>query len=205
MPEALSVLDPTTGEFLEHRQLRHDPRYKTTWDTSYINELGRLCQGIGSGTTPNSKQVACTNTFFIIDYHDIPLHKRKEICHTMVVCDVRPDKDDPDRTRITIGGNHICFPGDVGTNTASLELFKRCSTMCSLAKVCTSAPLTSRTFTSIPRCLTLSTSASKSRISPLSSLKNTSLQEQTAMVGSVAAKFEVTAYSKLAPGKISNL
>jgi hypothetical protein len=31
---ALSVLDPTTGDFLEHCQLRHDPRYKTTWDTS---------------------------------------------------------------------------------------------------------------------------------------------------------------------------
>jgi hypothetical protein len=65
-----------------------------------------------------------TYTYFIIDYHDIPAHKRKEICHTMVVCGVRPDKDDPDRTRITIGGNRICFPGDVGTNTTSLELFK---------------------------------------------------------------------------------
>jgi hypothetical protein len=42
----------------------------------------------------------------------------------MVVCEVRPEKDDPDRTCITIGGSRICFPGDVGTNTASLELFK---------------------------------------------------------------------------------
>ncbi len=42
----------------------------------------------------------------------------------MVVCEVRPEKDDPDRTRITIGGSRICYPGDVGTNTASLELFK---------------------------------------------------------------------------------
>jgi hypothetical protein len=42
----------------------------------------------------------------------------------MVVCEVRPEKDDPDRTRITIGGSRICFPGDVGTNTASLKLFK---------------------------------------------------------------------------------
>ncbi len=42
----------------------------------------------------------------------------------MVVCEVHPEKDDPDRTRITIGGNHICYLGDVGTNTASLELVK---------------------------------------------------------------------------------
>ena len=42
----------------------------------------------------------------------------------MVVCEVQPDKDDPDRTRITIGGSRICYPGDVVTNTGYLELFK---------------------------------------------------------------------------------
>ncbi len=123
-PSALSALDPTTGDFLEHRQLCRDPHYKTTWDTSYANKRGRLCQGIGSGPMPNSQRVAGTNTFCLIDYKDIPLHKRKELCHTMVVCEVRPEKDDPDCTRITIGGNRICYPGDVGTNTALLELVK---------------------------------------------------------------------------------
>ena len=37
---------------------------------------------------------------------------------------VRPKKSDPNRTRITIGGNPICYPGDVGTKTASLDLVK---------------------------------------------------------------------------------
>jgi hypothetical protein len=123
-PSALSALDPTTGDFLEHRQLRRDPRYKAVWDNFYANELGRLCQGIGSGNTPTKQQIGGTNTFFLIDYPDIPLHKCKEICHTMVVCEVRPEKDDPDRIRITIGGNRICYPGNVGTNSASLELVK---------------------------------------------------------------------------------
>jgi hypothetical protein len=41
-----------------------------------------------------------------------------------VVCKVPPKKDDPDCTCITIGTNCICFPGDVGTNTVSLELVK---------------------------------------------------------------------------------
>ena len=91
---ALSVLDPSTDEFLENCQLCWDPCYKATWDTSYANELGRLCQEIGLGTTTNSKRVPGTTTFFIINYHDIPAHKRTEICHTMVVCEVRPDKDD---------------------------------------------------------------------------------------------------------------
>ncbi len=94
------------------------------WDTSYANELEQLCQGIGSGATPTSKRVAGTITFFLIDYRDIPTHKRKEICHTMVVCDVQPDKDNPDHTRITIESSRISYPGDVRTNSASLELFK---------------------------------------------------------------------------------
>jgi hypothetical protein len=33
-PTAHAVLDPATGEFLEHCQLRWDPFYKTTWDNS---------------------------------------------------------------------------------------------------------------------------------------------------------------------------
>jgi hypothetical protein len=123
-PLALLVLDPATGKFLEHRQLHQDPHYKANWDTSYANELGRLCQGIGTGNTPTAQRVSGTNTFFLIDYQDIPAHKKKEICHTMVVCEVCPEKDNPDCTGITIGGNHICYPGNVGTNTALLELVK---------------------------------------------------------------------------------
>jgi hypothetical protein len=123
-PSALLVLDPATGKFLEHRQLHQDPRYKATWDTSYANELGRLCKGIGAGNTPTAQRVSGTNTFFLINYQDIPAHKMKEICHTMVVCEVRLEKDNPNPTRITIGGNRICYPGNVGTNTALLELVK---------------------------------------------------------------------------------
>jgi hypothetical protein len=122
--QALLVLNPSTDKFLEHCQLRHDPCYKATWDTSYANELGRLCQGIGTGPSPNIKRVAGTNIFFLINNHDIPCHKGKEICHTIVVCELRLEKDDPDHTRITISGNCICFPGDLGTNTASLKLVK---------------------------------------------------------------------------------
>ncbi len=32
---AFSVLDHETGKFLEHRQLRRDPKHKCTWDKSY--------------------------------------------------------------------------------------------------------------------------------------------------------------------------
>ena len=42
----------------------------------------------------------------------------------MVVCKVKPHKEDPNRTRITVTGSQICYPGDVGTPTGSLELVK---------------------------------------------------------------------------------
>jgi hypothetical protein len=59
-PLALSVLDPTTGNVLEHCQLQRNPWYKATWDTLYPNELGHLCQGISSGESPSTKHVAST-------------------------------------------------------------------------------------------------------------------------------------------------
>ena len=44
--------------------------------------------------------------------------------YTKVVCEVRPQKEYPNCTRITIGGNRIIYPGEVATPTASLELVK---------------------------------------------------------------------------------
>ncbi len=35
---------------------------------------------------------------------------------------VYPDNEDPNHTWITIGGNRICYPGNVGTNTVLMKL-----------------------------------------------------------------------------------
>ena len=40
----------------------------------------------------------------------------------MVVCEVKPHKEDPNPTRITVTGSQICYPRDVGTLTGSLDL-----------------------------------------------------------------------------------
>ena len=42
----------------------------------------------------------------------------------MVVCEYRPQKEDPNRTRITVVGGRIKYPGDLGTPTGSLDLAK---------------------------------------------------------------------------------
>ena len=124
-PIACPVLDAKTGQQLEHRQLRRHPDYKQVWDTSYADELGRLCQGIGTDSATSTKQrVEGTDTFRPIQFDDIPENRRGDITYTRVVCEVRPQKADPNRTRITIGGNRICYPGDTGTKTGSLEVVK---------------------------------------------------------------------------------
>ncbi len=110
--DALAVLDRNTGKLLKHCQLRKDPRYKTVWDRSYTNKLGCLCQGVGTGDKAGGKWVAGTNTFHLIAYADIPHQKQKQIIYTKVVCEVREGKDDENCTRITVGGNQICYPGN---------------------------------------------------------------------------------------------
>ncbi len=94
------------------------------WDRSYSNELGPLCQGIGTGDKADSKQVVGTNTFHLILYLDIPHNKQKEIIYAKVVCKIQEGKGDKNLTRITVGGNLIFYPSDAGTNMASLELTK---------------------------------------------------------------------------------
>ena len=86
--------------------------------------MGRLCQGVGTVTNGIGKRVEGTNTFYVIKFEDIPKYRLNKICHTSVVCEVRPDKKDPNRTRITICGTNACYPGNVGTNTASIKLFQ---------------------------------------------------------------------------------
>ena len=62
--------------------------------------------------------------FQVIKHGYTPKECPKEVTYTKVVCEVRPQKEDPNRTWITIGGNRIIYPGEVSTPTASLELVK---------------------------------------------------------------------------------
>ena len=79
-------MDVDTGEMLEFRQLRKHPKYKKIWDTSYENELGRLCQGVGKNpANPLMQRVKGTNTFRVVRYEDIPKDRRK-ISAILLLC-----------------------------------------------------------------------------------------------------------------------
>ena len=84
-----------------------------------------ICLGIGINPSNSAKQqLKGTNTFHAIRYNNIPLDQQKGIAFSKVVCVFCPEKSDPNRTRITIAGQNIKWPGEVGTNTASLDILK---------------------------------------------------------------------------------
>ena len=118
----MPVLDKMYGQSLQYRKLRKHPRFARIWNTSYTNELGRLCQGSRKGSKgPRQQRMEGTNTFNLIKFTEIPHDRRHVICHSMVVCEVKTHKEDPNRTRITVAGSQICYTRDVGTPTGSLD------------------------------------------------------------------------------------
>ena len=122
---SMTVLNKTSGQSLQYRQLRKHPKFAHIWNTSYANKLGRLCQGIGKGPKgPKHQCVEGTNTFRLIKFVGIPQDRQNEICHSMVVCEVKRHKEDPNCTCITVTVSQICYPRDVGTPTSSLDLVK---------------------------------------------------------------------------------
>eukprot|EP00804_Cyclotella_cryptica_P017342 CCRYP_018994-RD/>CCRYP_018994-RD protein AED:0.39 eAED:0.39 QI:0/-1/0/1/-1/0/1/0/348 len=113
---AFAVIDKTTGKALEYKDLIHSAEHKELWTTSYANELGRLTQDI--------RDIPGTNTMFFIHKNDIPQDRRKDITYSRIVVALRPQKKEPARTRLTVGGNLIDYPWDVATPTSDLTTAK---------------------------------------------------------------------------------
>ncbi len=115
---ANAVLDRDTGELLEYRQLLRSPKYQDDWNISSANEFGRLAQGVGGRIEKP------TNTIFFKSKSEVPQDRSKEVTYGKIVCSERPQKAEPNRTRLTVGGNRINYPGEVGTPTADMLLVK---------------------------------------------------------------------------------
>ena len=114
---ACAVFDEETGRMLNYRQLLTHPKYKEVWTTSSADEFGRLAQGVGG-------RIEGTNMIYFIPYSKIPRDRLRDITYGRFVCDIRLAKDNPYRTRLTVGGDKINYPGEVGTPTCELLLAK---------------------------------------------------------------------------------
>ncbi len=114
------VYDKDTGKFLNYQQLIKSPKHKELWTTLAANEFGRLAQGVGT-RIPKDK---ATNTIFFIQKDQVPKDRTKDVTYGSFSCDFKPNKEEKYRTRRTAGGDRINFPGDCGTPTADMTLFK---------------------------------------------------------------------------------
>ena len=113
-----AVMDDETGELLEYRQLIKHHKFKQTWGKAFGNEIGRLAQGMPG-------RVEGTNTFFFINQDEIPADRKKDVTYARICCNVRPEKvNEPNRCRITVGGDRINYPYEVATPTADLLTVK---------------------------------------------------------------------------------
>ncbi len=84
------------------------------WTPSFANELGRLFQSICKHKG--------TNTCFFIKKLDVP--KGCTYTYGRIVCNYCPQKDEPHRTWLTLGGNHIDYPWNKSMPTADLTTAK---------------------------------------------------------------------------------
>jgi hypothetical protein len=112
---ANSVINEDTGASLEYRHLIKDDSTFTLWNKAAAYEFGRLAQCVGD-------RIEGSNTIFFIPHQAVP--KGKIITYGRFVVDIRPNKSEIHRVRLTVGGNLIQYPGDVSTLSADLTTSK---------------------------------------------------------------------------------
>ena len=106
-----AVLDGKTGELFEYRHLMKNDKYKEDWGHSFENEIGRLCQGMPGRNDG-------TNTMFFINKEEVPSDRRKDVTYGKINVNVRPQKEEVNRSRLTVGGDRINYEGDCSTPAA---------------------------------------------------------------------------------------
>ena len=84
---------------------------RALWTQSLSNEWGRLAQG-------NDKGVVSTDTIDFITKEEVP--KGRDITYATFVVDYRPLKSEPQRVRITVGGDKLSYNADAGAPAANM-------------------------------------------------------------------------------------
>jgi hypothetical protein len=102
-----AVICPETGKSLKHQELITKLRYKIKWMRSIANEINRLYN---------------TNTIRFIRRSNIP--KGRKVIYGLFVVDNKDHNEEKERTRLTVGGDQIEYPGDKSTRTAGLTTAK---------------------------------------------------------------------------------
>ena len=78
------------------------------------NEIGRIFQRI--------RDIQGANKFFFIHWHEVP--NDAKVTYFRIVCDIRPQKKDMHRVKLTVGGDKLTFDGPVFTPKSDLTTSK---------------------------------------------------------------------------------
>jgi hypothetical protein len=114
-PLANAVIDPDTSIAKESRQLIADPKTRDVWLLAAANEFGLLAQGVKT-------RIKGTNTIKFIAHTAVPTGRT--VTYARFCANIRPQKEETHRCRITVGGDRIDYPGEVSTKTAGLTTIK---------------------------------------------------------------------------------
>jgi len=98
--------NPTTGEAISsYKRLMNDPVTAEVWQTAFGKDFGGMAQG------DNKTGQKGTNSVFVMTHKEIDIAKNAghKWTYARVVVDYRPQKEDPNRIRIAVGGNLITY------------------------------------------------------------------------------------------------
>ena len=116
------VVHPETGETItSYKKLIADPITYDVWSRAFGKEFGSLAQG------DNLTGEKGTNCLYVMSPEDVKkIPKDRVITYGRIVVDYRPQKDDPNRVRITAGGDKMkgTFDGEISTRAADLTTSK---------------------------------------------------------------------------------
>ena len=65
-----------------------------------------------------------TETMRFIHEHKVPKNQHKDVTYGSFMCSVQNEKDEPNQTRLMVGGDQINYPGEVATPTAEMLVAK---------------------------------------------------------------------------------
>ena len=135
-------MNEETGEIQNYQKLLKQNSTWEIWSLAMCKELGTLYQGYRG-------LVEGKNTFFFMSYEkirDIP--PDKTVTYARIVVDYQPQKPDPNRVRLMVGGNLLNVPGDLITKHQTLQHLRYCGIVCcqqnmrvlhtSISKICIS-------------------------------------------------------------------
>jgi hypothetical protein len=115
------MVHPVTGKTISsYKKLMHDPATAETWKTAFGKDFGGMAQG------DNKTGQKGTNAMFVMTHKEIAhaYSKKKFSTFANPVVDYRPQKDDPNRIRITAMGNLINYDGELSVRTADINTAK---------------------------------------------------------------------------------